>query len=60
MVVDVLITERQTIDPLLQQMFDRRLSVGRIAVIGKARRQAWEKIQVPLNFPKQHATAIGI
>ena len=38
MVVDVLITERQTIDPLLQQRFDRMLSLGRIAVIGKARR----------------------
>jgi len=58
-IVQILIAQCQTVDPLGDQLFYGVFHQQRIAPVEKALRQPWQQIQALVGFPQQQPTAIG-
>ena len=59
MIVEVLVTQSQGKDSLLEQLFDRVLDQFRIAVVVETLGQAGQQPGLGLQFPEQQGTTIG-
>src|SRR4051794_16245807 len=59
MIIDVFVTESQTIDPLRQHLPDRVLDPIRLPSVKKTRGESRQQVQLFLRFPQQQCAAIG-
>jgi len=57
-IVEVLIAQRQTVDPLRQHLLDAVLGQPRRTIIGEAPGQAPQESQAAVHLPQQQRTGI--
>ncbi len=58
-VIEILIAQRQTVDPLSQQLIERVIGLFRVAPGGETARQASPQINPLVGLSQQQAAAIG-
>src|SRR5436190_4687663 len=59
MIIQILVSQRQTVDPLRQQLLHRMLHKNRVAPIQKALGQPRQQVQPPVGLPQQQPTAVS-